>query len=458
MKYSLIILLMFLTIVGCETKNVDSKILTVNLSKSEGEGFVFNPGYTDLHFKSNYLYSDYYRNEFSSYEDYNSKDSIFITEYFSNSAFLLHYLYKNNYLTTEEFKSKYKYNTTDTTNFSSYDINNFRLVAQTSINDSTQRVIVDANTNNLFSDDKIQYFKTDFKNSASNNFKVLDTLPVYDYSYNFVNKKGKLEKYNRKIIVYPSVDTYHIQFMPDEKNKKLHLVGKFKDYWQGKIEYNSESYDVFFQGFAKDYFQIVIKPDSLKFVSNDFQSNHRFEYQLNDTLKFSEDYFRIDSLNMNKIFFTKLKKDINYHGFRIGENFKNQTIDGIYNDSVRIEPNTKKKLYLIDFWGTWCSPCIKDTPKLIELNKKFETLEIISIAFDETKIQVQNYVKKNSLNWKHGYVPRLEDTKNTIIGKMRINEYPTYLLLDENFKIIWRYTGSNGLNQIEKLIESSLNE
>ena len=40
----------------------------------------------------------------------------------------------------------------------------------------------------------------------------------------------------------------------------------------------------------------------------------------------------------------------------------------------------KEKYVLLDFWGTWCGPCIKLIPDLKQLQKKYKDLVIVSIA------------------------------------------------------------------------------
>ena len=45
----------------------------------------------------------------------------------------------------------------------------------------------------------------------------------------------------------------------------------------------------------------------------------------------------------------------------------------------------KGKVILIDFWATWCGPCIKEIPSLIELEKEYygKDITFVSISFDK---------------------------------------------------------------------------
>ena len=38
---------------------------------------------------------------------------------------------------------------------------------------------------------------------------------------------------------------------------------------------------------------------------------------------------------------------------------------------------SENKFTLVHFWGTWCSPCVKEVPKLIELSKSFDIVKLV---------------------------------------------------------------------------------
>ena len=59
----------------------------------------------------------------------------------------------------------------------------------------------------------------------------------------------------------------------------------------------------------------------------------------------------------------------------------------------------KKKLILVNFWATWCPPCIKEIPDLLNLRKRFERdIEIIFVSVDANPTKViPKFLKKNEL-------------------------------------------------------------
>ncbi len=88
----------------------------------------------------------------------------------------------------------------------------------------------------------------------------------------------------------------------------------------------------------------------------------------------------------------------------------------------------KGKVVLVDFWGTWCPPCVESLPKLKKLHKKFEKkgLVILGIAVDE-KSDLDKFFKKTPLPWES-----IVDPEGDIAYEYDIEAFPTTLLIDKS--------------------------
>jgi thiol-disulfide isomerase/thioredoxin len=67
----------------------------------------------------------------------------------------------------------------------------------------------------------------------------------------------------------------------------------------------------------------------------------------------------------------------------------------------------KGKVIVVDFWGTFCPPCVKQAPQLAELSRRYrgQGLEIIGLTADEKSDQdkVEQFIKKVGINYTIGY-------------------------------------------------------
>lgn len=67
------------------------------------------------------------------------------------------------------------------------------------------------------------------------------------------------------------------------------------------------------------------------------------------------------------------------------------------------------KTYLVDFWASWCPPCVEEMPALTRAYEKFRerNFEIVSLSFDKSTSQIRRFRSKRwAMPWKHGLVER----------------------------------------------------
>ena len=92
-----------------------------------------------------------------------------------------------------------------------------------------------------------------------------------------------------------------------------------------------------------------------------------------------------------------------------GNKFTNLTMDDPEGKEVSLSDYCGKgKLVLIDFWASWCGPCRKEMPELVELYKKYKNknFEIIGVSFDNSADAWKNAIKQMDMTW-----PQMSDLK-----------------------------------------------
>jgi len=106
----------------------------------------------------------------------------------------------------------------------------------------------------------------------------------------------------------------------------------------------------------------------------------------------------------------------------------------------------KGKVVLVDFWATWCMPCIVKLPEIQKAYDKFHDkgFEVVGVSLDEDKDRLEQFIKQKNMPW-----PEYFDGKrweNKLAVKYGVDATPTGYLLDRNGKIIKQLTGDDDLD------------
>ena len=87
----------------------------------------------------------------------------------------------------------------------------------------------------------------------------------------------------------------------------------------------------------------------------------------------------------------------------------------------KIDLSSTEKTYVINFWATWCAPCVKELPYFEKINNEFneENVEVILVSLDfpsQIESKLKPYLKRNKIK---SQVILLDDSKmNTWVPKV----------------------------------------
>jgi thiol-disulfide isomerase/thioredoxin len=77
------------------------------------------------------------------------------------------------------------------------------------------------------------------------------------------------------------------------------------------------------------------------------------------------------------------------------------SLKGLKGKIVKIA-DFKGKVVVLNFWATWCAPCLAEIPELIKWQKKYENkgLQIIGITYPPTnRVKTRNFARRNKINY-----------------------------------------------------------
>lgn len=96
----------------------------------------------------------------------------------------------------------------------------------------------------------------------------------------------------------------------------------------------------------------------------------------------------------------------------------------------------KGKIVLVDFWASWCAPCRKENPHLVEIYKKYKgtDFEIFGVSLDENIEAWKNAIEKDNITWTQ--VSDLKKWESKAVLDFHIEAIPYSILIDRNGKII----------------------
>lgn len=100
---------------------------------------------------------------------------------------------------------------------------------------------------------------------------------------------------------------------------------------------------------------------------------------------------------------------------------------------------------LVDFWASWCGPCIKDSPKIVNLYNEYhgktftdaDDFEVVSIALEKSEGRWQRMADRFGFTWKYQIVDVVKFVRlSAFANAYDVSEIPTKFLINPKGEII----------------------
>ena len=91
------------------------------------------------------------------------------------------------------------------------------------------------------------------------------------------------------------------------------------------------------------------------------------------------------------------------------------------------------KVVLLNFWATWCPPCLEEMPLFNDLQARFgdQGFQIITVNTDRSRSALKDFLKANDLQF-----PVIHDRDRTLTMRFAVDSYPTTFLIDKKGVIV----------------------
>lgn len=117
----------------------------------------------------------------------------------------------------------------------------------------------------------------------------------------------------------------------------------------------------------------------------------------------------------------------------------------------------KDTIYVISFWATWCTPCIKELREISEVYDMMRdsfTLKLIAVSVDDSRSSTKVFPKAIGEGWTYEVVL---DPNQNLSRSMNVNNVPMIFIVNRNREIVYSHQGyspgtiENLLDELDKI-------
>jgi thiol-disulfide isomerase/thioredoxin len=95
------------------------------------------------------------------------------------------------------------------------------------------------------------------------------------------------------------------------------------------------------------------------------------------------------------------------------------------------------KVVLLNFWATWCGPCVEELPSLLQFHREHPEVVILAVSVDEDEDAYKNF-----LAMRHVDLITVRDPKQTAASKFATEQWPETYVIDKSGMIRRKFIGA----------------
>jgi len=312
-------------------------------------------------------------------------------------------------------------------------------------------VILDKNNNEDLSDDDPISFNTDTLRFQGNEM-ILKRARI-NLSFE-IYRNGRILRQSEPFI---------LSYDPQEGITSLGL--SYDEYRRGTWYLDPQHYNVglFTFGYKAKY-----NPGEFTYLLVDLNRDGQFDiipgsnesYRTDRPFNIEGITWEVDSIatDGSKLYVSKADTSVLPElALRKGIEAPNFSASTIYNKPFELH-QLKEKYVLLDFWGSWCGPCLEEIPNLKKAYQRFseKNFEIVGISVDRSPEHVREFVESKNMTWTQIF-EEYGSENQTISNLYGVTGYPTQYLISPEGKIIAYGSELRG-EQLLKTLDKEINQ
>ena len=175
----------------------------------------------------------------------------------------------------------------------------------------------------------------------------------------------------------------------------------------------------------------------------------------NDTVRIGRAFYKIQyfSKNADTVILQNVAGEAQL-GYKVGYyayNFKQKDIST--GQFIGLADFNNKYL-LMEYWGTWCAPCVGLHDDIVNLLKINNQVSYLGVAYDTDAEKVKNYLS-NSPSMRRQLFEKMGSQKSNMVNLYRVQNYPTFILIKKGGEIVFRDYGTEGFTKLKDFLKAS---